>query len=77
VLLEATEIDCGREADAAKGMRENLMIDEKFKSSQEDAAARAQRLAVLIRVRIKEQMAQSAGSQALYYWLCADGQKPS
>jgi len=49
VLLEATEIDCGREADAAKGMRENLMIDEKFKSSQEDAAARAQRLAVLIR----------------------------
>ena len=53
------------------------MIDEKFKSSQEDAAARAQRLAVLIRVRIKEQMAQSAGSQALYYWLCADGQKPA
>ncbi|MGD0802152.1 MAG: hypothetical protein ABR906_12620 [Terracidiphilus sp.] len=42
---------------------------------QEDAAARAKRLAELVRVRLKEQSAQSGSAQALLYWLHADGVK--
>jgi hypothetical protein len=42
---------------------------------QEDSAARAKRLTELVRVRLRESIAQSAGSQALLYWLRSDGAK--
>jgi len=49
------------------------MPEEKKPPAQEDPAARAQRLAGLIRVRLKEVVAQREGSEALRHWLRADG----
>jgi hypothetical protein len=50
------------------------MPEEKRAPVQEDPAARAQRLAGLIRVRLKEVAAQREGSEALLHWLRTDNQ---
>jgi hypothetical protein len=42
---------------------------------QEDAAAKAKRLAEKLRFRMKEAMAQRGGSEAFLYWLRSGGQK--
>ena len=49
------------------------MPEEKSTPVQEDPATRSQRLAGLIRVRLKEQAAQRTGPEALLHWLRADG----
>ncbi len=48
------------------------MDDQQSTPAQEDAAARAKRLADLIRVRLKEQAAQREGSEAFLHWLRGD-----
>ena len=49
------------------------MPEEKSALVREDATIKAQRLAGLIRVRLKEQAAQREGSEALLHWLRTDG----
>jgi len=49
--------------------------DEKRASQEEDAAARAKRLAEKLRFRMKEASAQRGGSEAFLHWLSSDGKK--
>lgn len=51
------------------------MPEEKSAPVQEDPATRAQRLAALIRVRLKEAAAQREGSEVLRHWLRAEGDR--
>jgi hypothetical protein len=54
---------------------ENSEMAPREAPKQEDSAIRAKRLAELVRVRLKEKLAQSAGAEPFLYWLRLDGAK--